>query len=313
LGDEVIDYEALNDEQKKAYYAKHGYVVYRKLIPQENCNRVLEAFRSEVKEYPGHIYRQTTANPERHALDSSGRVTNPILNPMCINPKKFPEFRNQVHASLSSDPLFKMVEYLLGEQAQMVQSMYFEVCAGTWAHQDTYYLDSERIGSMTAAWVALEDVHADAGRFFVGVGSHLIDMVQNGGNFDIAFNHDRYKALVLEIIEKHHIELRAPELKKGDVLFWNSKTIHGSYMPKGLRHSRNSLTAHFIPANDCFLQFQSRVQRLKTTEINAHQIFMTKDQGALLNRFVLNLESMAPKSFQMLKKVAVKVMTSKKP
>ena len=38
------------------------------------------------------------------------------------------------------------------------------------------YLDSEKIGNLTAAWVALEEIKADAGRFFLCSGSHKIDL-----------------------------------------------------------------------------------------------------------------------------------------
>jgi ectoine hydroxylase-related dioxygenase (phytanoyl-CoA dioxygenase family) len=41
----------------------------------------------------------------------------------------------------------------------------------TWAHQDTYCLDAEELGRMTAAWIALEDSHPGAGRFYVYPGS----------------------------------------------------------------------------------------------------------------------------------------------
>ena len=43
-------------------------------------------------------------------------------------------------------------------------------------HQDTYYLDSEQVGKMTAAWLALEEIKADAGRFFICPETHKIDL-----------------------------------------------------------------------------------------------------------------------------------------
>ena len=42
--------------------------------------------------------------------------------------------------------------------------MLFEGNPTTWPHQDTYYLDSERIGGMTAAWIAVEDIKPGAGK-----------------------------------------------------------------------------------------------------------------------------------------------------
>src|SRR5262249_6961195 len=153
---------------------------------------------------------------------------------------------------------------LVGDRAtKVVQSMYFEGNPTTWAHQDTYYLDSADIGRMTAAWIAVEDIKPGAGRFFVYPGSHKIDVARNGGDFDIAFNHDRYKQLVVDLIRRLKLRCHAPALRKGDVLFWAAKTIHGSLETRQPQHSRSSITAHMIPASTDFLQYQTRRRQLR--------------------------------------------------
>ena len=75
----------------------------------------------------------------------------------------------------------------------------------TWPRQDTYYLARK-----SAAWVATEDIASGAGRFFVYPKSHLIDMARNGGNFDIAFHHDRYRELVKWVIREQGLICRLP-------------------------------------------------------------------------------------------------------
>jgi phytanoyl-CoA hydroxylase len=52
---------------------------------------------------------------------------------------------------------------------------------------------------------------------------------------------------VLDLIERFKLECRAPALNKGDVLFWHSKTIHGSLETRQPEHSRSSFTAHWLP------------------------------------------------------------------
>ena len=74
--------------------------------------------------------------------------------------------------------------------------MYFQGNPSTWPHQDTYYLDAETIGGMMAVWIAAEDIQPGGRRFFICPGSHRIDMKNNGGDFDMAYNQDRYKRLV---------------------------------------------------------------------------------------------------------------------
>lgn len=49
--------------------------------------------------------------------------------------------------------------------------------------------------------------------------------------------------------DEHSSRIYAPALRKGDVLFWNSRTIHGSMPTRDDGFSRKSLTAHFLPAD----------------------------------------------------------------
>ena len=56
-----------------------------------------------------------------------------------------------------------------------VMSMFFDANAGTPAHCDNYYLDSLPGGNLTAAWIALEDIKWNSGRFFVCPKSHTFD------------------------------------------------------------------------------------------------------------------------------------------
>lgn len=162
---------------------------------------------------------------------------------------------------------------------------------------------------MTAAWFAMEDIAPGAGRFFVYPKSHLIDMEKNGGNFDIAFNHARYKKLVIDVIRRHGLECRAPALHKGDALFWAAKTIHGSLRTTQPERSRSSITTHYIPDSSRFLQFQSRIRGLSLHSIGGMRVHKPKDLSRPTRRAVFWVETTFPKSFQLAKKVAIKTLT----
>ena len=306
-------YFTLNEfDEAKNYYGEYGYVVFRGLVSKEKCIKVINSWNSSLKKYDGFIYRQTTANPEKNVFDKFGHVLNPVLNLQDLDSKQFGDLKNTALDIFTDQNVIAACRALIDDIPKLVQSMYFEGNPATWAHQDSYYLDSEKIGSMTAAWFALEDIHSSAGRFYVYSGSHLIDLKKNGGDFDIAFNHERYKKLVIEIINKYKLECKAPFLAAGDVLFWNAKTIHGSLVTMDESKSRSSLTAHYIPESHKFLQFQSRIKSLKLKEYNGINIHCPKNQDYPLNKFVLFLETRFPSQFQSAKKLAVKLVTSKK-
>jgi len=294
--------------QRRDYYDAEGYVIVRGAVPPALCDEARAAFAREVKPFGGFIYRQATAVPERHVLDAHGHMLNSLLNIQDLDRRRFPAFREAGMRILTHDGVQRVVRTLLGEGGTLVQSMYFDGNPATWAHQDSYYLDSTTIGRMVAVWVAVEDIHPGAGRFYVYPGSHAIDMAKNGGDFDIAFHHDRYKQLVLDVIRRHGLVCRAPALRKGDLFFWNAKTIHGSLETRG-PHARSSFTGHFVPSSTGLLQFQTRARRMKLHDVNGVPVHHPKDQNHLWNRALLGLETTFPTAFQRAKKMAIKAVT----
>jgi phytanoyl-CoA hydroxylase len=293
------------------YYSDNGYVVIRGLIPKTNCDLAMQEFDASVKRYNGYLYRQTGGNPEYHKLNDRGYIINPILNLQDVPLGKLSKFRERGLDILTHENVQSFLQTLYGEKGQIIQSMYFEGNTKTWAHQDTYYLDSEHFGTMIAGWYALEDIKPGAGRFFVYPKSHLIDIGNNGGNFDVAFNHPKYKALVIEIIEKFNLECRAPALQKGDVLFWNSKTIHGSLETRQPEYSRSSLTAHYIPESHRHIQFQSRILKMDLRSYNGTNVSHPKTLQSFKNRCILFVETSFPKTFQALKWTVVKLLVTR--
>jgi phytanoyl-CoA hydroxylase len=299
-----------SDAAIKKYYSDNGYVVIRNAIPAELCERVRSTFEKEVKPYRGHLYRQPSGGKsEVHKYTKAGFVENSILNVHDLSTRRFGTFRKDSLQVLTHDNIQKPLTVILGEPGQLVQSMYFEGNPNTWPHQDTYYLDSEKLGSMVAVWAAIEDISPGAGRFYVYPGSHKIDMMKNGGKFDVAFNHDRYKKLMETVLESSGIAVHAPALRRGDLLFWNSKTIHGSLPTTQPEHSRSSFTGHYLPESHRFMQFQSRVKSFRSREVNNMRVNHPKDQDRLPNRLVLGLETRFPKSFELLKNTAIKIVT----
>ena len=294
-----------------AYYREQGYVVLRGCVSAEACDQARRAFIEDVKPYPDFLYRQTTGNPERNRFNEKSFVMNPILNVQDVPSARLGRFRENSLATICSTDVRKFLSELFGEAPKLVQTMYFEGNSQTWPHQDTYYLDSEKIGSMAAAWYALEDIQPGAGRFFIYPKSHLVDVAKNGGDFDIAFHHARYKKLIVEIIRDHGLVCTAPALKKGDVLFWHSSTIHGSLETRQPEFSRSSLTAHFIPESHQFLQFQSRIKKTRMQAFRDWNVNHPKSLDTLRARGILFFETTFPKSFQFLKWSAVKMFVTR--
>ena len=238
---------------------------------------------------------------------------NPILNLQSLNPKHFGVLRRAAEELVFSNILVcKALKSILGEKPKIVQSMYFAGNSATWEHQDSYYLDSEKIGLMTAGWLALEEIKADAGRFFICPESHKIDLGRQNIENNIADNHDKYIAKVVSIIKSKNMPIKAPYMTTGDVLFWNSWTIHGSLDSQSKTHSRSSITMHAIPESHKFLQFHSRLINVPTDDLGSSLVYRPKDQKKFKNRLILATESYFPNIFYWMKKKAIKSLVSKK-
>jgi phytanoyl-CoA hydroxylase len=293
-------------EAIRAFYREHGYVVVRKAFSHRRCDRLRELWDQEVKPYGGFIYRQATAKVEKHFCNAQGWIMNPILNPQSLDPRHFPLFRAYAANEILSDAtLTSAFANLLGDRPKIVQSIYFEGNSATWEHQDSYYLDSETSGEMAAAWIALEDITARAGRFFICPDSHRIALQAHAMHNNIATHHERYITSVVAEIRQAGLEIRAPLLDKGDVLFWNAWTIHGSLDTQDAACSRSSLNCHAIPYAKSLLQMQSRKRKMRGEQVNGTTICRPKDLARLRNRLVFGVETHFPQAFYWLKRRAI--------
>jgi len=235
-------------------------------------------------------------------------MLNALLNIHSLADTPFSHFKTAVLSILTHKNLYEVVRTLLGEEAILVQTMYFESNRVTPAHQDTYYMDSSVLGRMVGAWIAVEDIHPDAEQFYICPGSQTLDPPQNAGQFDIAFHHAQYKAFIEEMIATYKFERRTPFMQKGDVIFWTAKTIHGSLAARDPSARRSSLTGHFIPASKGLLHLQKIQRRLDVRCVNGVFVHFPKDQTKVKNWVMYSIETHFPRLFPLLKRVAIKAV-----
>jgi phytanoyl-CoA hydroxylase len=261
LGEDLPYFRADDMDAAARFYLAEGYVVVRDLVPAAVCDRVRQAFDLEMRFSRTPILRQQNMRYERNRFDARGFLANPIFNVQDLETRRFGAFKRSALDLLTGGEVVRVVGALLADQrppgsVKLIQSMFFEAGVGTWPHQDTYYQDSAaELGGGAAGWFALEDVEADAGRFYVLARSHReAPVIRNAGELDFASGHERYKEAVLATAAARCLEWRVPWLGKGDVLFWSSRTIHGSLQPAGrCTGSRASLTAHYLRESDAML------------------------------------------------------------
>lgn len=231
----------------KEYYNSHGYVIVNNLLTDSKIQDFLNSY--EIIKHSSYFvfFGQDIHIPIRPKLTPEGFIENSMLNPASL--KLWSQFSRAVEECLVDEGIVNALSVLSGvSEYVMMQNMFFDKSTGTIEHQDHYYLDSDPPGKMVAAWYALEDIHEDAGCFFVLPGSHQGKVIErkNTSNFS---DHDTFVKEVSSLIDEGKYEYRSFPLKKGDVLFWHPYTIHGAYNNRDPHFSRKSLTAHYYPGN----------------------------------------------------------------
>lgn len=294
------------------YFDENGYVVIRGLLSTALCDRIKASFDASMRDSRMPVLRQHNQRYERNRIDADGFLANPILNVQDLQSGRVDAFKTAALDALTNEAVKAITSSFLGERTRLVQSMYFEAPAGTPAHQDSYYIDSgTEIGASVAGWFALEDVDAGAGRFYVYPRTHSdLDILRNADDLNIGTGHERYRAAVVEAVGRQGFACHAPCLAKGDVLFWRSTTVHGSFGAARPGVSRRSLTAHYLRESDSLLQFHSRLRTQDTTSYNGMTLGMLHSQDKLKNRLIRTVAYRMPGAFGLARKLALKAVVA---
>lgn len=235
-------------EAFQAFYQREGFVVVRSLIAPALCARLRAAYAAEVKPSRDFFTRHDDGRPARHTFTAAGFMKYPIVNVQDLPARRYPRFRTAALDVITAPAIRRVAEILLGEPGKLVHTLFSEGNQQTWAHRDGTYLDSERHGTMVGFWIALEDIHPGAGRFYLYPRSHRLVLCPTGD--EAKPNHPAHKAYMLRVLRAQRLEPIAPALRPGDAVIWGSEVIHGSLETREPSRSRLALTGHYIAASD---------------------------------------------------------------
>jgi len=225
------------------HYQRYGYTVWPNLVPKALIDNILNYYARDIVQSTQPFFRQSTYSYSKNELNEFGYVKESFLD--IHEYHKYSEFSCSVREVLCGTEMQNALRQLLGDASNLVQSMLFDANTNTFPHQEWWYLDTIPTGNLIIAWIALEDIDERAGRFYV--------FPQTSENLDFhsdksSISHQEWLHRIKTYVESHQDEMQAPALKQGDVLFLNSKTIHGSLQTIDPRFSRKSITAHYIPS-----------------------------------------------------------------
>ena len=268
-------------EKSFKYYKANGYVIIKDILKDEEVNQLLFAWNKEIKTHKGYLIRQNAAKPEKNIFNEKNWIMNSLQHIQTLPTKQFPNLTSSfIGFFCENKKLADLISFYIKGKPMLVQSMFFEGNTTTPAHYDSFYLDDETIGQMAGCWVALEDIFWNAGRFFICPKSHLNKEFYSSQNQKLdeeGLSLDAFLENNIQAIKKNNYEVRAPFLRKGEILIWNSLTIHGSLQDINPENSRASITMHFTRTDKKFRQtYDKKLTYLKVEEkkyINIHRLY----------------------------------------
>lgn len=255
-------------EGDRADYEREGFVIRRQVVPHRLIDDLLERFRGDILPSRFRFYRQNSAKYEVNRFTDGGYLANALLDFHDYGP--YPEFSTAGLELFFCEPLRMELTKLTGhDRMQLMQTMLMDANPTTPAHQDWWYPDTVPNGNLIAAWIALEDIDQRAGRFYVMRGSQSVVL-----HHDIeTLGHSEWLARMNAWKSAHADQIVAPAMAKGDVLFWNSSTIHGSLPTQDARYSRKSATAHYIPEGATFGNLFKTKDYIELKEFNGWKFY----------------------------------------
>ena len=137
-------------------------------------------------------------------------------------------------------------------------------------HCDSLYMTPKTPAHLVATWIALEDVHPDAGPLVYYPASHKIPLY----TFSDGTHHARqeempnWSAYIESEMRRRGIEAKTFLAGKGDLFIWHSDLVHGGSAIGDPTRTRRSLVCHYFTESVQLLE--PKVRRINRFSQGVH-------------------------------------------
>ena len=166
--------------------------------------------------------------------------------------KQYEEIRR-----LAAHPrILDLLSALYGRRAWPFQTLNFPVGTQQPAHTDAVHFSSVPERFMCGVWIALEDIHDDAGPLEYYPGSHRWPMYGNDQLGLCAADHGGpmgqlvYEPLWRELVKLHGLQAQRFTAREGQALIWTANLLHGGAAQNDRARTRWSQVTHYY-FDDC--------------------------------------------------------------
>jgi ectoine hydroxylase-related dioxygenase (phytanoyl-CoA dioxygenase family) len=238
--------EGYDLREKLLVWAQFGYVKFEGVVEPE----LIDAYLADVDEF--------LATRERYGrlLNIAGKGETPareVTDEDLQNPHiRIMDFHNTslVGKQLMLHPaIVSFLEHVFHDRIVAMQSLTFPQGTEQPTHQDFAFVVSQIPSHLAAAWIALEDVHPDAGPLGYYPGSHTIRKFDWGNGLyltpESAEGEGAFAAHIEEQSRARGIGQEIVLANKGDVFLWHAALAHLGTPVNDPARTRKSYVVHY--------------------------------------------------------------------
>ena len=229
----------MNKESYKSF-AANGYCIFDNLIDPKLIDEVNNDIDSRLlQERSGAL--QIKKNPSIYHYND---------NPRIIEAWKWSE--NVREISLNKD-IMNFLRNFYEKNPIPFSTINFLKASEQPLHSDYLHFGSIPDGYLVGVWVALEDVHHDAGPLLIAKGSNAdpyfslekLNLSIPTSLEELKTNNTKYEEYLQKRIQFMNYEVIEATIKKGSVLLWQANVFHGSKKIKNQNLTRKSQVTHY--------------------------------------------------------------------
>lgn len=216
--------------QEQSSWCELGYVVLRSFLDMELVDAYVAEWREHNADRPEGWMRETVTPYTQH----------PALRALCCDGR-----------------LAELIEAILGEPGGVHLNLTgWRSTERNW-HQDGYLNPDSNKDHYVAVWMALDDIHPDAGPFEFIPGSHrkygairhdlMLEALEPGERGpDWPWHSERLLTPMFDaLMARDRVIPGRFYARKGDVLLWHPRLLHRGSAPKDPELERRALIAHY--------------------------------------------------------------------
>lgn len=175
--------------------------------------------------------------------------------------------------------IHRYCELIIQQRPVATQSLYFEYGSCQSLHRDPWFVVTNPIYNMVAAWIALEDIKEDSGPLTYVPRSHRLPYYLTSQNDIILHNpkndeNDKKNTydFMHGMIKKEGLKVKSFCAKKGQALLWHYSLVHGGSPVINPSLTRKSFVVHF----DALGERKNRGTSLNEAEAEVRRYYTTR-------------------------------------